>query len=229
MKRQVQLILLVGSFVAGSAFGQIADFYFYKITPGKNEEAYSLLSEATDLGDKTGMNIIAHQQSLGPGGEAVVSWIELYDDAADRAKTRYKGEEWAAYFEKWYAQTALRPLNSYSMTALDDIEPGVYVIDSYTWSPKPNMFDETLSAMLDVKEIFEEAGYKVDIWRHGVGGTGHLQFVMLSDSWEDRAKNEKSILNDPRWIAMEPIWWDSRELADPVESSLMYNIKLESE
>jgi len=101
------------------------------------------------------MSIIAHLQSLGPGGEAVVSWIEFYEDSLDRAKNRYKGEEWDAYFEKWSSQTALKPLKSYSMTALDDVAPGVYVIDSSTWAPKPNMFDETLAAMIEAKQIFE--------------------------------------------------------------------------
>jgi len=67
----------------------------------------------------------------------------------------------------------------------------------------------------------------MDIWRHGVGSGGHLQFVMLSDSWEQRAKNEKAVNEDSRWIDMESNWWDSRELAGPVESSLMYNIKLD--
>ena len=66
-----KFILGIGSIAFNSLIystGEIGDLYFYKVTPGKYEEARDLLIEGQKIGEETGMNIIIHSQSFGRGG-----------------------------------------------------------------------------------------------------------------------------------------------------------------
>jgi hypothetical protein len=99
--------------------GEIGDLYFYKVTPGMYEEARDLLEEGRELGAETGMNVIIHTQTFGRGGEQVLSWFEIYDDYAQRAKTRYSSDKWNTYIDKFNKSKALVATKSYQMISLD--------------------------------------------------------------------------------------------------------------
>jgi hypothetical protein len=98
-------LLIFNSYIF--ATGEIGDLYFYKVTPGKYQEARDLLEEGRKIGEETDMNVIIHAQSFGRGGEQVLSWFEIYDDYAQRAKTRYASDKWDAYIDKFNKSDAL--------------------------------------------------------------------------------------------------------------------------
>jgi len=58
-------LLIFNSYIF--ATGEIGDLYFYKVTPGKYQEARDLLEEGRKIGEETDMNVIIHAQSLGRG------------------------------------------------------------------------------------------------------------------------------------------------------------------
>ena len=87
--------------------GEIGDLYFYKVTPGKYEEARDLLIEGQKIGEETGMNIIIHSQSFGRGGDQILTWFEIYDDYSQRAKIRYASDKWSSFIEKFYKTDSL--------------------------------------------------------------------------------------------------------------------------
>ena len=66
-------LLICNSYIF--ATGEIGDLYFYKVTPGKYQEARDLLEEGRKIGEETDMNVIIHAQSFGRGGEQVLSWF----------------------------------------------------------------------------------------------------------------------------------------------------------
>ncbi len=221
------IALLAGWLLPLSAMPQVADIFYYEIEPGKAVEAYELLNEAAKIADETDMTLALHFQRYGPGGDGVVIWAEFYEDAFHREKVRYKGEAWEQYFnDKWYPQTALRPIDSYSMALIDEPESGVFVVDQYSFAPRPNLETEAISAMKETQKMFEDAGFKVDLWMQDEGSLGHLEFVALSTTWEERAANLKRLSEDPRIGSLRTLWFDSRELAEPVSQRTFYNIKL---
>ena len=44
------------------------------------------------------------------------------------------------------------------MTSLDDINPGDYIVQVWTWRPKVGKATQTLKALEEAKEIFESHG-----------------------------------------------------------------------
>ena len=68
------------------------------------------------------------------------------------------------------------------MTSLDDINPGDYIVQVWTWRPKVGQATQTLEALEEAKEIFESHGFLVDLWQHGLGSKYSFNFVMLSNS-----------------------------------------------
>ena len=81
------------------------------------------------------------------------------------------------------------------MTSLDDINPGNYVVQVYTWESKPGEFARSLAGMQEAKKIFEGHGYLIDIWQQGLGSGNNLEFVMLSASREAQAKSFQVLLD----------------------------------
>lgn len=225
--RRRMLILLTGWFLSLPAMSQVADIFYYEIQPGKAVEANELLNEAARIADETDMTLALHFQRYGPGGDGVVIWAEFYEDAFHREKVRYKGEAWEKYLnDKWYPQTALKPIESYSMALMDEPESGAFVVDQYSFAPRPNLEAEAIAAMRETQKMFEDAGFKVDLWIQDEGSLGHLEFVALSTTWEERAANLKRLSEDPRIGSLRALWFDSRELADPMAQRTFYNIRV---
>ena len=135
--------------------GEIGDLYFYKVTPGKYEEARDLLIEGQKIGEETGMNIIIHSQSFGRGGDQILTWFEIYDDYSQRAKTRYASDKWASFIDKFYKTDSLVTTKSYQMISLDPIVPDDYIVTNYMWQPNKGKRQETLDALERAKTMFE--------------------------------------------------------------------------
>ena len=126
-------------------------------------------------------------------------WAEFHEDAFHREKVRHKREAWEQYFhDKWYTHSALRPIESYSMALIDEPESGAFVADQYSFAPRPYLETEAISAMKETRKIFDDAGFKVDLWVLDEGSLGRLEFVALSTTWEERAANLKRFSEDRR-------------------------------
>ena len=97
-------------------------------------------------------------------------------------------------------------------------------MDQYSFTPRPNLETEAISAMKETQKIFEDAGFKVDLWMQDEGSLGHLEFVALSNTWEERPANLKRLSEDPRIGSLRSLWFDSRELAEPVSQRTFRNI-----
>ena len=173
--------------------GEIGDLYFYKVTPGKYEEARDLLIEGQKIGEETGMNIIIHSQSFGRGGDQILTWFEIYDDYSQRAKTRYASDKWSSFIEKFYKTDSLVATKSYQMISLDPIVPDDYIVTNYMWQPNKGKRQETLDALERAKTMFERHGFIVDLWEHNAGSKHALQFTFLSTSLEEQAKSFASL------------------------------------
>ena len=141
--------------------------------------------------------------------------MEFYDSLEQRAEIRYADPKWDAYTEKFYSSNAIDTVRTYSMTSLDeDIgDENVALARVYVWDAKPNMYDETITALFQAKEIFEKHGFVVDLWQQGVGSKHYLEFVMLSSSEEEQAKSLRSVNADQDWIEIEPVWMKNEEVA----------------
>ena len=74
--------------------------------------------------------------------------------------------------------------------------------------------------------MFEDAGFKVDLWMQDEGSLGHLEFVALSTTWEERAANLKRFSEDLRIGSLPSLWFDSQELAESVSQRTFYIIRV---
>ena len=171
--KYITIFTLILSFTAIKAEG-IADMYFYKAKPGKLQEAADLMREGRDIGLSNGQSVIVHQQNIGKGAEKVFVWVDFFDDYNQRAAQAYSNESWGPFLEKFNSQDILEPIKSYQMTSLDDINPGDYIVQVWTWRPKVGKATQTLKALEEAKEIFESHGFLVDLWQHGLGVNIHL-------------------------------------------------------
>ena len=79
------------------------------------------------------------------------------------------------------------------MTSLDEINPGDYIVQIWTWAPQKGKSAQTLKALEEAKEIFESHGFLIDLWQHGLGSKNFFNFVMLSNSKEEQAKSLESL------------------------------------
>ena len=209
----------------------IADIYWYEAKPGKVQEVEALMREGRDIAIASGQTTIVHKQNVGVGGEYRFLWVDFYESYSQKAKQAYSDvgnvytKGWEAYIRKLESSDALKPVRSYSMTSLDDINPGNYIVQVYTWDPKPGQFAKSLAAMEEAKEIFESHGYLIDIWQHGLGSGNYLQFVMLSESREAQAKSFEALLNDEKWAPKQLDWFDKEKYGSLVESYEMTVLK----
>jgi len=228
MKQILLLAIFLTSLLASFVYatGEIGDLYFYKVTSGQEAQAQLLLAEGRALGAETGMVIIIHKQNFGDGGDSIFSWFELYENQLHRAETQYKDSRWAAYLGKFYRSTAITPVRSFTMTALDELVQADYIVNSYIWDPKPGKYDETLKAMYRTKAIFEKHGFQVDLWVHGAGSDQFLNFTMLSTSLIEQAKSMTSLAADPDWLKLEPSWMKNEKYARLVENYQMTSTAL---
>ena len=205
--------------------GEIGDLYFYKVTPGKYEEARDLLIEGQKIGEETGMNIIIHSQSFGRGGDQILTWFEIYDDYSQRAKIRYASDKWSPFIEKFYKTDSLVATKSYQMISLDPIVPDDYIVTNYMWQPNKGKRQETLDALERAKTMFERHGFIVDLWEHNAGSKHALQFTFLSTSLEEQAKAVASLASDEEWLKERDRWFNG-EWARLVDSYEMTNTNL---
>ena len=215
MKKLLFITSLACIFFANNIFAVEMDVYVYKVKPGSLEEALEIFQEGSSIASETGMNVAIAQQSSGKGGELTYHWLEFYDSLEQRAEIRYADPKWDAYTEKFYSSNAIDTVRTYSMTSLDeDIgDENVALARVYVWDAKPNMYDETITALFQAKEIFEKHGFVVDLWQQGVGSKHYLEFVMLSSSEEEQAKSLRSVNADQDWIEIEPVWMKNEEVA----------------
>ena len=220
MKKLLFITSLACIFFANNIFAVEMDVYVYKVKPGSLEEALEIFQEGSSIASQTGMNVAIAQQSSGKGGELTYHWLEFYDSLEQRAEIRYADPKWDAYTEKFYSSNAIDTVRTYSMTSLDeDIgDENVALARVYVWDAKPNMYDETITALFQAKEIFEKHGFVVDLWQQGVGSKHYLEFVMLSSSEEEQAQSIQSVNADQDWIKMEPIWMKNEDVARFVTS-----------
>ena len=114
------------------------------------------MEEGRKLGEETDMNVIIHAQSFGRGGEQVLSWFEIYDDYAQRAKTRYASDKWNAYIDKFNKSEALVATRSYQMISLDPIVPDDYIVTNYMWQPNKGKRQDTLDALERAKIVLKD-------------------------------------------------------------------------
>jgi len=215
MKKILFITSLACIFFANNIFAVEMDVYVYKVKPGSLEEALEIFQEGSSIASQTGMNVAIAQQSSGKGGELTYHWLEFYDSLEQRAEIRYADPKWDAYTEKFYSSNAIDTVRTYSMTSLDeDIgDENVALARVYVWDAKPNMYDETITALFQAKEIFEKHGFVVDLWQQGVGSKHYLEFVMLSSSEEEQAKSLRSVNADQDWIEIEPVWMKNEDVA----------------
>ena len=215
MKKLLFITSLACIFFANNIFAVEMDVYVYKVKPGSLEEALEIFQEGSSIASQTGMNVAIAQQSSGKGGELTYHWLEFYDSLEQRAEIRYADPKWDAYTEKFYSSNAIDTVRTYSMTSLDeDIgDENVALARVYVWDAKPNMYDETITALFQAKEIFEKHGFVVDLWQQGVGSKHYLEFVMLSSSEEEQAKSLRSVNADQDWIEIEPVWMKNEDVA----------------
>jgi len=220
MKKLLFITSLACIFFANNIFAVEMDVYVYKVKPGSLEEALEIFQEGKSIASETGMDVAIAQQSSGKGGELTYHWLEFYDSLEQRAEIRYADPKWDAYTEKFYSSNAIDTVRTYSMTSLDeDIgDENVALARVYVWDAKPNMYDETITALFQAKEIFEKHGFVVDLWQQGVGSKHYLEFVMLSSSEEEQAQSIRSVNADQDWIKMEPIWMKNEDVARFVTS-----------
>ena len=220
MKKLLFFTSLACIFFANNIFAVEMDVYVYKVKPGSLDEALEIFQEGKSIASETGMDVAIAQQSSGKGGELTYHWLEFYDSLEQRAEIRYADPKWDAYTEKFYSSNAIDTVRTYSMTSLDeDIgDENVALARVYVWDAKPNMYDETITALFQAKEIFEKHGFVVDLWQQGVGSKHYLEFVMLSSSEEEQAQSIRSVNADQDWIKMEPIWMKNEDVARFVTS-----------
>ena len=220
MKKLLFITSLACIFFANNIFAVEMDVYVYKVKPGSLEEALEIFQEGKSIASETGIDVAIAQQSSGKGGELTYHWLEFYDSLEQRAEIRYADPKWDAYTEKFYSSNAIDTVRTYSMTSLDeDIgDENVALARVYVWDAKPNMYDETITALFQAKEIFEKHGFVVDLWQQGVGSKHYLEFVMLSSSEEEQAQSIRSVNADQDWIKMEPIWMKNEDVARFVTS-----------
>tara|TARA_Y100001936_G_C15918055_1_gene582407 strand:+ start:195 stop:836 length:642 start_codon:yes stop_codon:yes gene_type:complete len=202
----------------------IADIYFYKAKPGNYQEAADLMREGRDIGLANGQSVIVHQQNMGKGGEKIFVWVDFFENYTQRASQAYSNESWAPFIEKFNSQDILEPIKSYQMTSLDDINPGDYIVQVWTWAPKKGKASQTLKALEEAKEIFESHGFLVDLWQHGLGSKNFFNFVMLSNSKEEQAKSYESLLTDQDWQRKQLDWFDKRKYGRLVDSYEMTSL-----
>tara|TARA_Y100001968_G_C19365479_1_gene722287 strand:+ start:159 stop:806 length:648 start_codon:yes stop_codon:yes gene_type:complete len=203
----------------------IADIYFYKAKPGKLNEAANLMREGRDIGLANGQNVIVHQQNIGRGGEKIFVWVDLFESYSQRAMQAYSNESWVPFIEKFNTQEVLEPIKSYQMTSLDEINPGDYIVQVWTWKPKKGKSAQTLKALEEAKEIFEKHGFLVDLWQHGLGSKNFYNFVMLSNSKELQAKSLESLQQDEKWMKLQLDWFDKMKYGRLVESYEMTSLR----
>tara|TARA_B100001250_G_scaffold185541_1_gene159560 strand:+ start:2085 stop:2786 length:702 start_codon:yes stop_codon:yes gene_type:complete len=202
----------------------IADMYWYEARPGKVAEVTSLMREGRDIAIANGQSTIVHKQNIGEGAENRFLWVDFFESYSQKAKQAYSdvggdySKAWARYIDKMESSDALTPLKSYSMTSMDAINPGNYIVQVYTWEPKPGEFAKTLLAMEEAQKIFESHGYLIDIWQHGLGSGNYLQFTMLSTSRESQAKSFEALLADDNWASKQQEWFDEKKYGRLVES-----------
>ena len=110
------------------------------------------------------------------------------------------------------------------MTSLDDINPGDYIVQVWTWRPKVGQATQTLEALEEAKEIFESHGFLVDLWQHGLGSKYSFNFVMLSNSKEEQAKSLESLLTDEEWQKKQLDWFDKQKYGRLVDSYEMTSL-----
>ena len=226
MKNIKKIILCVFCFSAyTNGYGAgIADVYWYEAKPGKVAEVEALMREGRDIAVARGQTTIVHKQNIGIGGEYRFLWVDFFESYAQKAEQAYSDvgniytEDWKRYIDKFESSDALATVASYSMTSLDDINPGNYIVQVYTWEPKPGEFAKSLAAMQEAKKIFEGHGYLIDIWQHGLGSGNYLQFVMLSTSREAQAKSVQALLEDQEWAPKQQDWFDKKSYGRLVES-----------
>ena len=133
-----------------------SDIYFYKAKPGKYQEAADLMREGRDLGLANGQSVIVHQQNMGKGGEKIFVWVDFFENYTQRASQAYSNESWAPFIKKFNSQDILEPIKSYQMTSLDEINPGDYIVQIWTWAPQKGKSAQTLKALEEAKEIFPD-------------------------------------------------------------------------
>ena len=226
MKRLIKFITVIILFMSFSLLKAegIADIYFYKAKPGNYQEAADLMREGRDIGLANGQSVIVHQQNMGKGGEKIFVWVDFFENYTQRASQAYSNESWAPFIEKFNSQDILEPIKSYQMTSLDDINPGDYIVQVWTWAPKKGKASQTLKALEEAKEIFESHGFLVDLWQHGLGSKNFFNFVMLSNSKEEQAKSYESLLTDQGWQRKQLDWFDKRKYGRLVDSYEMTSL-----
>ena len=107
---------------------------------------------------------------------------------------------------------------------LDEINPGDYIVQIWTWAPQKGKSAQTLKALEEAKEIFESHGFLIDLWQHGLGSKNFFNFVMLSNSKEEQAKSLESLLNDQEWQRKQLDWMDKQKYGRLVESYEMTSL-----
>ena len=226
MKRLIKFITVIILFMSFSLLKAegIADIYFYKAKPGNYQEAADLMREGRDIGLANGQSVIVHQQNMGKGGEKIFVWVDFFENYTQRASQAYSNESWAPFIDKFNSQDILEPIKSYQMTSLDDINPGDYIVQVWTWAPKKGKASQTLKALEEAKEIFESHGFLVDLWQHGLGSKNFFNFVMLSNSKEEQAKSYESLLTDQGWQRKQLDWFDKRKYGRLVDSYEMTSL-----
>ncbi len=226
MKKLIKFITVVTLFMSFSLLKAegIADIYFYKAKPGKYQEAADLMREGRDLGLANGQSVIVHQQNMGKGGEKIFVWVDFFENYTQRASQAYSNESWAPFIKKFNSQDILEPIKSYQMTSLDEINPGDYIVQIWTWAPQKGKSAQTLKALEEAKEIFECHGFLIDLWQHGLGSKNFFNFVMLSNSKEEQAKSLESLLNDQEWQRKQLDWMDKQKYGRLVESYEMTSL-----
>ena len=112
----------------------IADVYWYEAKPGKVAEVEALMREGRDIAMARGQTTIVHKQNIGIGGEYRFLWVDFFESYAQKAEQAYSDvgniytEDWKRYIDKFESSDALATVASYSMTSLDDINPGNYIV-----------------------------------------------------------------------------------------------------
>ena len=226
VKKLIKFITFVTLFMSFSLIKAegIADIYFYKAKPGKYSEAADLMREGRDIGLANGQSVIVHRQNMGKGGEKIFVWVDFFENYTQRASQAYSNESWEPFLEKFDSQDILEPIKSYQMTSLDEINPGDYIVQVWTWAPPKGKAAQTLKALEEAKEIFESHGFLVDLWQHGLGSKNFFNFVMLSNSKEEQAKSYESLLADQEWQRKQLDWFDKKKYGRLVDSYEMTSL-----
>ncbi len=184
------LISLVCLSATQIAYSEVMECYSFNPLPGKTSLMLEHMNQAAEIHESLGAVAGIYAVSVGGSGSQY-DYCLRWNDSMSWAKTQDKmrvSKEFQDFFAKVQADPGGTLISSGSFNNLDPSvkatdfqEPAVFQVISL--SPAMDRLEDAIERVKKLETLFEERGFRVEVYSTEVGSPQGLHALVMADSW----------------------------------------------